>query len=178
MLTEGIRSGSLSLKKTVLKYICSTEDRILFLKIHFNNNMDEHDWKEISMKIINKEYHVSHSFVEMFKRKLELEISFYLKYALTENDCNMIPEDFIHRIFVMEEKDYTENIVNDALYYQNIPNSILLKYINIIDWRSILRFQQLSENTIDMFSNYLHWPFVSHNSSDDTYFIENKAPSN
>lgn len=68
MLTEGIRNGSLSLKQTIFKYICSTEDRIPSLKKHFNNNMDEYDWKEISMKIINKEYNVSHRFVEMFKK--------------------------------------------------------------------------------------------------------------
>lgn len=61
----------------------------------------------------------------------------------------------------MEEKDYTENNVKDALYNQNIPNSILLKYVNIIDWRPVSKYQQLSENTIDMFSNYLHWPFLS-----------------
>lgn len=120
MLTEGIRNGSLSLKQTVFKYICSTEDGIPFLKSHFNNSMDEYDWKEISLKIMNKEYYVSHRFVEMLKRKLEPEISFYLKYALTEYDCDRIPEDLNHRIFIMEENDYTENNVNDALYYQNI----------------------------------------------------------
>lgn len=159
MLTEGIGRDSLSLKKTIFKYICGTDDRIPFLKVHFNNNMDNYDWKEISLKILRNEYNVSHRFVEMFRRKLDPEISRYLQYALTENDD--IPEDCIHRMLVMEEEDYDENNVNDSIYYQNIPNSILLKYRNIIDWRSVSRYQKLSENKIDMFASYVHWPYIS-----------------
>lgn len=73
----------------------------------------------------------------------------------------MLPDYLNHRLFVMKESDYNENNVNDALYYQNIPDNILFKYSNVIDWRLLSKYQKLSENTIDMFANYLHWPFIS-----------------
>lgn len=162
MLTEGVSRSverkNINLKDIVFKYICSTDDEIPLLYSHLKYFMDDYDWHQISELIHDKHYDASHKFIQRFKDKLNPALSAYIKYAVDEKD---VPKSISNRIFVMTEEDFDEDNINESILFQEIPVSVLRKYSKVVNWKMVLKYQNLSEETIEQFANELDWADIS-----------------
>lgn len=176
MLTEGIlqsiENKNINLKNIVFKYICETDDKIPFLEPHLKYFMDYYDWYEISQFIHDKKYDATHTFIQKFKDNLNPALNAYMKYAMDEKD---VPDSISNRMFVMEEEDFNEDNINETLLYQEIPVSVLHKYSKIIHWGMVSKYQNLSEDSIDLFADKLNWADISEYRTLSESFIENHA---
>lgn len=173
MLTEGVlqsvENKNINLKDIVFKYICSTNDDVPLLVLYLQYFMDNYDWHQISKLIHNKHYDASHKFIQQFKDKLHPALSAYIKYAIDEKD---VPNSISNRIFVMTEKDFNEDNINESILFQEIPISVLQKYSKAINWKMISKYQNLSEETIELFANELDWVDISEYCTLSESFIE------
>lgn len=173
MLTEGvlqsIENKNMNLKDIVFKYICSTNDDVPLLDLHLKYFMDKYDWHQISKLIHNKNYDASHTFIQKFKDKLNPELNAYMEYAIDEKD---VPNSISNRMFVMAEKDFNEDNINESLLFQEVPVSVLQKYSKIIHWGMVSKYQNFSEDSIELFANKLDWVDISEYRTLSESFIE------